>query len=510
VWTLLRLCPLRNEEVKEFIEDIPQEHRFRLIQSHLRQIKADNEEEIAALKEEFLSKFATDEQRATLEKRERNAGLGATEIPDEPDAAHAFIASLPSRKQSDAWRQFYWKLSRKGRESPLETVAEAERNGIHDREPYVISSFYQNVGSSWVESDPRAAFEWARSLDEGIREDVLDEILSDLSDPLLAKDLFAEISPDHRSSKTVKRISADWSLFDPESPTKWVWAQQDQMAELDSPLHYAVSKWLASDPDEAVSWLAMHEDVLANREHSELVSETVFRRDRTRAIEIATSLPASEGKTRMIEGIARGLMQSGMVESIAFADQLEDSDLRLAAVREIAESGVYVDPGRVFDWIGGLEPEAKVAAQAAVLNSHRDASDLIAEIAIDWFAGPEREALVSKSLSGVKTIANFLAAGSVEDAQSWAAELPAGPVQDSAISGIARSWTAHQPMEAAEWIANLPEGVARDDATEHLARNLPDDPVMALAWAESIGNSAKRSVTAKAKAGLTHEKLRES
>ena len=170
----------------------------------------------------------------------------------------------------------------------------------------------------------------------------------------------------------------------------------------------------------------------------------------------------------------------------------DDPAARKLGIEGIAKSAAAQDSQRTIDWIAGLNAGDQDVAIASMISSGGVANlQFVAELASDWIGTTDQE-IASDVLAGIKSIGDALAVGSLADAQSWAATLPAGQAQEAAITGIATAWLNSEPAAAAEWIGSLPSGEVKDAAVVQLVAESLSDPGAALAWAAGISSSEKR------------------
>lgn len=149
-----------------------------------------------------------------------------------------------------------------------------------------------------------------------------------------------------------------------------------------------------------------------------------------------------------------------------------------------------VDPAKYSAWADALPKGPASDAMRLALSKDLANRDKVAE-AMRVFPQDLTSESAAKSV-GDTVFA--LARHDLPAAVNLVNQLPDGPVQASAASGLVSLWAGKDPQEAADWIGSLPAGASRDAATSVLATNLAGkDPEAAAEWLEQIGDPATRA-----------------
>lgn len=83
-----------------------------------------------------------------------------------------------------------------------------------------------------------------------------------------------------------------------------------------------------------------------------------------------------------------------------------------------------------------------------------------------------------------------------EAAVTWLESLPAGQDQSRGFGSAVSAWAGRDPQRAGEYINGMPKSPARDSAISSYARRVAyEDPTMAIAWADAVGDPAMREDT---------------
>ncbi|MCB1099188.1 MAG: hypothetical protein KDN22_26700 [Verrucomicrobiae bacterium] len=495
--TLSSLARLPTDQVGPVLESLPDRFRFDFVARHLQNMNADNDIHLAAMKDAFLNQHATEEERKSLEELDRvnakRSYIPSEAIPEDAAAAESLIAELPPSQQGDVWRRFYYRILSGEKGSPEASLEKAERAGIADRDPSVIARFYESVVDQWVYTDPDAAIRWANGLDGELKSGVMKDLLQTMarSDPERAMVQMNTLPAERRDAETMGEIALAVSDFDPKAAVEWMWSQP---AEARSRICTIGERWIAQDPVGAAAWLTDHPEALAAEQGADsLVSGYLLNEDPSLAVQLVSELPPSETRSQLASDLTHNLAAADFESALDFVDLMHDDPAaRKRGIEGIATFAVEQDSQRTIDWIAGLDASDQNVAIASMISSGRVANpQFIAELASGWLGTTGHE-ITSEVRAGIQAIGDALAVGSLADAQSWAATLPAGQAQEAAITGIATAWLNSEPAAAAEWIGSLPSGEVKDAAVVQLVAESLSDPGAALAWAAGISSSAKR------------------
>ena len=222
-------------------------------------------------------------------------------------------------------------------------------------------------------------------------------------------------------------------------------------------------EWVAREPEEALAW----------------ANGLEFDAVRDKALRSLYQSWAKKDRGQAFEALAG-------VEDVGFRD-----DLFRAMTREVIGSTFRQDPSGAEKWVRGLEGEFQSYA-LGILGAQ------VAQRDLDLATRYLDEALAGDGdppLAGPGDRIGY-AYGLVDPAAAseWAMGLPERrSLQQLAIEGVARAWTASDPVAASEWIATLPAGAARAGAIYMLVNGIRDsDPASAFRWASSIESDAEK------------------
>ena len=187
-----------------------------------------------------------------------------------------------------------------------------------------------------------------------------------------------------------------------------------------------------------------------------------------------------------------GMQATGWRVTAVCSDGPFVADLRRAGYAietlSIARSLVEVDPKTAINWVGQLpagdarNQAIQNIASAVAQNSPQDAANYVATLP----PGPAQTQAASAVISQ-------WAESDPKAAAAWAGGFPQD-VQKDAYQEIASGWAREDAEGAGEWLKSLPQGASRDAAVSAFAsQTASDNPQMAMAWAQTVGDSAGRT-----------------
>ncbi len=315
-----------------------------------------------------------------------------------------------------------------------------------------------------AESDPRGAFEMARS-DDDVPPDRRGRLLDDLimrvaaTSPSLAGEMLGKVEPEKSRNLTMFAAAT-----------------------------------IGSTGGDAIAWLA----------------------DRAAA---DPELFAVNGKpASAADGFVWALVQSDPVRALEFIDSLPDDRqpaLRTAAITKWSES----HPDTLIDWLATQPPDVGLrypeALDSAALRRPDRFADWVATLPVGDTRNRSELALVDslircggakealshyptqatgdESMQAARKLGGVIGTEDPSAGARWVETLPAGPAQAEAAMGLAGAWGARAPEAAAQWIEGLPVGGTRDAATGAFAGAIAGaDPAAAVDWLGQIQDSAAR------------------
>lgn len=150
------------------------------------------------------------------------------------------------------------------------------------------------------------------------------------------------------------------------------------------------------------------------------------------------------------------------------------------------------DPVAALAYYEGLDEDARRGGGmkwGAVYGLFDADPNLATRFALDQKAAGDRDARRLIDLVARQT----LRAGDPAEAATWAAGLPAGEMQDTAISRVAREYADKDPAATLDWASTLPGGDGKNRAfRESFSELARKDPQAAASQLESMPDSPER------------------
>lgn len=275
----------------------------------------------------------------------------------------------------------------------------------------------------------------------------------------------------------------------------------------------------STDPDSAIRWLESQKDLdqWERAMYTQSLVNGMAKSDPDRAMQFALSAEDPADRARSAETLAREKIKGGLDEAYAWAQGLTDPDMKRGAMQAMAEQFSRTDINRAADiarqysneeWaqrtLGSVaermakdDPAAALQFAAGLQGDARDRAylEVVQEIAS---TDPNEALRIAGTLSGDAQSRAYseairqLASKDPQQALTVAASLPEN-VQTRAYAETIERWVSQDAEAASNFVNRMPEGPARDAATFSMVRQIADDdPISAIAWADTISNDRQR------------------
>ncbi len=366
--------------------------------------------------------------------------------------------------------------------------------------------------SALAQSDPKAAWEFAKSLPAN-REGYMDPRIQAVSawaqsDPRAALTAALEISEAEGRNRAVSTAVSSWARSNPSEALTYAKtlsdaslqsdvlralasnSESDPKALLDAVVEYMpagdnyrdavrniFSNWARRDPAAAAAAVA---SLPAGRVQSESISsiaaQWVASGKREEALQWVRQLPEGQGRESALENIFSKWASDNPQQAIAAANALP-ADLRGKVIDSIASGWSRNDPQGVLRWAGSLTDAAQrrdVLGRA--LTQWADSSPESAAGYLDRLSAEDKAEILPR-------VVDRWASKNTEAAAEWLARQPAGPAKDSAIERIGQKIAAEDHETALSWAVTISDAKRRDRQVESLARDwVRQDAAAAKAW----------------------------
>ncbi len=378
------------------------------------------------------------------------------------------------------------------------------------------------LASAWALNDAPAALAWAQGLDaDGDRPTAMASVLTILADldPTRAISLARESLTGENGNRVVLAALRRLSEDQPEAAGALIVALSPGYVQTCAALDNARSL-AAREPTAALAWIdklpgeGLHQTALNN-------VLDIWSRDQPRACEdYVAALPAGPAQDTAAAHLAADLGTVDPANAIAWANTLDSSTARSAALVSVASAWARGDAADASHWAASLPPDdparaealggalsywvASDAAQASAwVRTLPDADQPRALLAVTptlaqndpasavaWAQDFTNEDIRALALDGVIT---RWADNDPPAAARWVADEPAGNGQVDHVRTVTAQWMAQDAASAVAWAKSLPAGPSRDAALDMAAAQLTvSDPQAALALAGAIGATALR------------------
>jgi len=169
-------------------------------------------------------------------------------------------------------------------------------------------------------------------------------------------------------------------------------------------------------------------------------------------------MPAGEQRERLAYHIAGGMTNDSPQDALAWANSLEDENLRWEAKRSAIHRWIHSDP----------------------------------QAAADYIRSKGSDSVLGRNSLG-ESLGKQWAKIDAKNAAAWALSLD-GKAKEEAVEGVSMEWLQQDTHEASIWINKLEPGPARDKAVVNLVRKMEySEPDSAFAWATTISEFYERS-----------------
>lgn len=346
-----------------------------------------------------------------------------------------------------------------------------------------------NLVSSWANSDPEAAWNWA------LKQPVSDHNYNDLrvrllnvwanQDPQAALGKALSLESRQLQNSVLPNIVRQWAQKDVDAALSWVLSLQDSTLLASSMQQIVYSN--SVDPGPLFDILVR--DMPAGGTFENSVSNVMSRwaREDPEAAAVAlSSLPMGDAFRNGAGAIVREWSKKNPAEAFQWVLSLPEGAARNNTLNTFLNSSVRNDSDQARQFFSALNPNEQKKYAATIVSGL--ASKNIDE-AIDFsftIADTDQRARAFKNIASTWARKDPQAAG------EWAMGLNPSE-RSSVVSGVVQSWARVNVEAAAAWLASKPASPDLDAATAQLSRELVGvDPVAAMEWAQTITDENQR------------------
>ena len=407
----------------------------------------------------------------------------------DPNAALAWARTLPAREGGD-----------NAVGSALQQIAATDGPAAaaawQELSPRQRKNQLGNVVNSWAWQDRDAATQWARSLENPQdRSLAISGCLNGLefaeTDKITA--LLKELPEGPARINAIRGVVGNHSGDDPEGTLTWLLTltENERSAALKDGNTWELAN---GDPRQMAALLRATPALGAQNYLWGSVAGQLAAEDPVAALEWVESLDSPAARKQSTDQVMRMWAYEDAPGALAKAQTITDPAQQKSAMRAVLETWASSDPDAVLAWAATASGEQR---EVALLHGSLQKADndpaASAGIVSQLLAQSTGAETPSHLASAAGNVARAWFQQDVTGAAQWAAQLPAGEAQESAVNTIAEAWTGLDPLAASAWVQQLPQGDSRDAAVRTLANGIvQSDPESAFTWAVTIGDPAKR------------------
>lgn len=224
----------------------------------------------------------------------------------------------------------------------------------------------------------------------------------------------------------------------------------------------------------------------------EMTSPPLPATDPAETLAMVREAPPSYYRDKLMERALLGMNKKDPAAAQAWIDALPEGEVRKSAqlTLDLADASPEMRMMERRGTTEGQGPMSKEEKETLTNATFRALADDLPEATrriTDWPPGPARDVALATAAEGA------MKNGDARQTLDWAAALPEESQRAAAYAGIAKGWTASDPVAASEWVAALPSGGLRESAVGSFAAAIAEkDPEAGLQWAASLQNSGDR------------------
>ena len=428
------------------------------------------------------------------------AGIVARWLEVDADGAVAWLKRAPElfKKDENAEATVLRALARK---RPVDVLAHLLALPAGEKRKQYAQMLMEVVG----ENDPAHAAQWLdRFPDKATREagEFGRREATVKSDPLAAVAMVAGMEDRMKANQLVRTAVS-------EASRRGAGTLRALAAQATDPqmLAQIARAMMEHDPVEAAR---MTGDLLTNADSAvrsraegslQSICGAFAKKDTMGAAEWADALPALS-RAKALAGVARIWAASDPQAALAWfaehpARETNQPDKPMAQQVDAGTEAFGVWLGRDEEaaraWAAALPPgEARESAEARLI-IHLTQNGRAAQ------AGELRDVVTADASGWLgRQVAEGIAQTDPLAAARWAAELPAGPAQEQAVSAAVKRWGERDPAAAANWITQFPPGDVRDRAVAAYSEMAAGaDPRAASEWVLQVDDPWQRTQAAR-------------
>lgn len=249
-------------------------------------------------------------------------------------------------------------------------------------------------------------------------------------------------------------------------------------------------RWAERNPVAAAAWVDQLPEGALRREAIQHVAIVWANADLAGALQWVQHLSSGEAKQSALLNIGYEAARSAPLESLQVAVELPAGRNRDELLAHAASQWAASAPAAAAEWAGRI-PDAGLRGQ------------ILARIATAWAeldptaaAGLVTTALPAGSVQdrAVTAVVQRWAQQSPEAAANWVEQFPEIPLRETVVQNLIATWGNHNPASPAVWLRRLPGGSLRDAGVAAYVSGLAVSArEEAAAWIDFISDEARRT-----------------
>ncbi len=210
------------------------------------------------------------------------------------------------------------------------------------------------IATEWASQDVGGALQWAAGLEEGMKKDVMLNIVETWSckDPEAARQWVLNLPSEEERDRLLQIIIPEWSKYEPREAAEWLeqLTDNDTRYELYSTL---APIWGSQDPIGAKEWVErLHDD----SPHDELamgVASAWAAKEPQAALDWLLTQPCEVSRDSLLALFSENTSNDAPRASMQAIDLISDETLKAETLEKVAVLWIAVDPAAAHAWADG-------------------------------------------------------------------------------------------------------------------------------------------------------------
>ena len=265
-----------------------------------------------------------------------------------------------------------------------------------------------------------------------------------------AMELLEFLRPEGLKGVAANRLLDRWATADPCNAMLWAQSLQD-LDTSGSLMHLVAQRWAVADLAEAASWVRGLSEGTLRTDLMMAVGAEAVGLNPVEALRLATELPTSDAQEDLICRAAAEWAGSDLESSLAWAEQIDDENLKQRVTEVIAVASASQDPAGATRIV--LEKmTAGIGQDRAILSILQRMIQTDPSIASAWVSQFPEDDMGKEAVTSMVTLwanQDLTASG------NWLSGLPIGPLRNAGILAYSRVLRVTDTQLAERWESSL-------------------------------------------------------